>query len=353
MIDKNLIINETSLIKFAMIKLSKSAKKCLVVLDKDHKLLGTLTDGDIRRAILKGKNFNNSIKSIYKKKPLKVYNNKKNLNSIKKLMLRKKIDFIPIVNNSNKFVNFVTWDLLNKKDKRKKKLKDVDVIIMAGGKGTRLKPFTNVLPKPLIPLGNKTVIENIIEKFSDHGHRKFYVSINYKSKIIKSYFQEIKPKYKIYFIKEKKPMGTIGCLKNIKTSLKKNLFICNCDTIMNFDYSKLLNFHNKNLFDITIVAARKKIILPYGICNLKDKIYLKSIDEKPTNQYMVNTGMYVLRRTVIKELPKKNKIDIDELISILLKKNKKVGVFKIEESNWNDVGVWPMYQQTISKLVQK
>ncbi len=205
MIDKNLIVKETTLIKSAMILLSKSAKKCLVVLDEKRKLLGTITDGDIRRAFLKGKNLNDTIKNIYKKKPFKIINNKKNLKNIKKLMLKKKIDFLPIVNNLNRFVNYTTWDLVNKKKIKRRKLKNVDVIIMAGGKGARLKPFTNVLPKPLIPIGNKTVIEHIIDKFCAYGQNDFFISINFKSKIIKSYFEEIGSKFKLFFIKEKNP----------------------------------------------------------------------------------------------------------------------------------------------------
>ncbi len=148
-------------------------------------------------------------------------------------------------------------------------------------------------------------------------------------------------------------MGTIGCLKLIKKKLKNNFIVSNCDTLMNFDYTSLLGFHQKNNFDITIVAANKKVILPYGICNLKDKNNLKSIEEKPTSNYFINTGMYVLKRNVINFFPKKSKIDIDELISILLIKNKKIGVFKINDKDWQDVGIWPKYQETINKLVQK
>ena len=128
---------------------------------------------------------------------------------------------------------------------------------MAGGQGARLRPFTNILPKPLIPVGKKTVIENIIDKFKTFGQNNFFISLNFKSKIIKSYFEEIGFKHKISFIKEKNPMGTIGCLKLIKNKVKKNLIVTNCDTLMNFEYTNLVEFHRKNNFDITIVAAKK------------------------------------------------------------------------------------------------
>ena len=247
-----------------MIKLSKSAKKCLIVLDEKKQLIGTLTDGDIRRAFLKGKNFNSTIHNIYKKNPIKLLREKLKIKQVKSLMIKNKIDFLPIVNNKNKFLSFITWDQLEKKKiKNKKKLKNVSIVIMAGGKGTRLMPFTSVLPKPLIPLGGKTVLEHIIDKFIDFGKRNFFISINFKSKIIKSYFQEANSKkYKIVFVKEKNPMGTIGSLKLIKDQLNENIFICNCDTIMSFDYSDLLSFHQKNNFDLTIVASKKNFTIP-------------------------------------------------------------------------------------------
>ena len=119
---------------------------------------------------------------------------------------------------------------------------------------------------------------------------------------------------------------------------------------MNFDFSSLVNFHYKNNFDITLVAA-KKIILPYGICKLSDKINLKAIEEKPTSKYIINTGMYVLNKNVLNLFPKKNKIDVDELFSILLKNKKKIGVFQINDNDWHDVGIWPKYKETINKIV--
>jgi len=353
MIDKNLIIDSNTQIKTAMIKLSKSAKKCLIVLNNEKELIGTLTDGDIRRAFLKGKNFTSSINNIYKKNPIKLLKEKIKVKDMKSLMVKNKIDFLPIVNNKNKFLSFITWDQLEKKNKIKnKKLKNTSIVIMAGGKGTRLMPFTNVLPKPLIPLAGKTVLEHIIEKFTDFGNKKFFISINFKSKIIKSYFQEVNSKkYKIFFVKEKTPMGTIGSLKLIKHRLKENIFICNCDTIMTFDYSELLSFHQKNNFDLTIVASKKTFTIPYGLCEIDNKNELTAINEKPKNKYLVNTGMYLINKNVIKKFPKKNFLDIDELIKILIKNKKRIGVFSIDDSSWNDLGVWPEYQKTVKKFV--
>jgi dTDP-glucose pyrophosphorylase/predicted transcriptional regulator len=353
MINKNLIIDTNTQIKTAMIKLSKSAKKCLIVLNNEKELIGTLTDGDIRRAFLKGKNYNNTVKNIYKKNPIKLLREKVKVKYVKSLMLKNKIDFLPIVNNKNKFLSFVTWDQLEKKKKIKnKKLKNTSIVIMAGGEGKRLMPFTNVLPKPLIPLAGKTVLEHIIEKFTNFGNKEFFISINFKSKIIKSYFQEVNSKkYKIFFVKENTPMGTIGSLKLIKHRLKKNIFICNCDTIMSFDYSELLSFHQKNNYDLTIVASRKIFTIPYGLCKVDNKNELTAINEKPKNKYLVNTGMYLINKSVVKKFPNKNFLNFDELIKILIKDKKRIGVFSINDSSWNDLGVWPEYNKTVKKFV--
>jgi len=353
MINKDLIIDSNADIKSAMIKLSKNQKNCLVVLNQNKELIGTLTDGDIRRAFLKGKNLNSTINNIYKKKPIKLSREKFKIKKVKSMMIKNKIYFLPIVNKKNRLLSFITWDQLeNKKNKRIKKLEGTSTVIMAGGKGTRLMPFTNVLPKPLIPLAGKTVLEHIIDKFVNFGNKKFFISINFKSQIIKSYFQEVNPKkYTISFIKEKKPMGTIGSLKLIKDKLNEYIFICNCDTIMSFNYNELLSFHKKNDFDLTIVASKKNFTIPYGLCEINNKNELKTINEKPKNKYLVNTGMYLINKKIIKMFPKKLALDTDELIKILIKDNKRVGVFSIGDSAWNDLGVWPEYQKTVKKFV--
>ncbi|MDC0856120.1 sugar phosphate nucleotidyltransferase [Candidatus Pelagibacter sp.] len=353
MTNKNLIVDSKTEIKTAMIKLSKSAKKCLIVLDDQKKLIGTLTDGDIRRAFLKGKNFNDKINNIYKKNPISLQKEKFKIKYVKKIMAKNKIDFLPIVNNEKKFLSFITWDQLEKKNNiGNKRIPKTSIVIMAGGKGTRLMPFTNVLPKPLIPLAGKTVLEHIIEKFTNFGIKNFFISINFKSKIIKSYFEEVNPKkYKIFFVKEKKPMGTIGSLRLIENKLQKNILVCNCDTIMNFDYNDLIKFHQKNKFDLTVVASKKNFTIPYGLCEINNQNELKAIKEKPKNKYLVNTGMYLMDRSIIKKFPKTSFVDIDELIHILIKKKKRVGVFSIDDSAWNDLGVWPEYKKTVKKFV--
>ena len=209
---------------------------------------------------------------------------------------------------------------------------------MAGGKGTRLAPFTKVLPKPLLPINEKPVIEHIIEKFFDYGIANFYITVNYKSLLLKSFFTELKPNYSVKFLGEKKPLGTVGCLKNYRKYFKNSFFVCNCDVIVDVDYNDVYNFHQKRKNDITIVASTKKFEIPYGVCEINKKGNLKKIVEKPKQNLLANVGLYLLNPRILKLIPKNKYFHMTELIEVCRKKGFKVGVFPINDSDWLDAG---------------
>ena len=180
---------------------------------------------------------------------------------MRNLFIKNKIDIIPILNKNNKVNNYITFsETFKKKQKQKiyKKNKN-SIVIMAGGQGKRMLPFTSILPKPLLPLKKQTVIEKIISNFIDQKFTNFILSVHYKSKIIKSFFEELKPKYKIRFIEEKKPMGTIGSLSLMKGKLSQDFFVCNCDTICNPNFNEVIKFHKNNKNILTIIASSRKI----------------------------------------------------------------------------------------------
>ena len=167
---KELVTISDISIRQAMKKLSKSGEKCLIVTDNESNLLGTLSDGDLRKAILKGAAVSDHVKNIYQQKPTVLVEGEYNLEKVKKLFTKNKFDLIPVVNNRGKLVDVLFWEtVFQKGEKRQKKKLDVPVVIMAGGKGTRLEPFTKVLPKPLVPIHEKPLIEHIIERFTDVG----------------------------------------------------------------------------------------------------------------------------------------------------------------------------------------
>ena len=240
---KNITININTTIRKAMKVLDKTAEKCLLVVDDANVLKGTLTDGDLRRSILTGIKFTGLITDSYNSTPITLQAGNYTKNEAKKLLRDLKIDLIPIVDKKNHVVDYVTWATLGPVSKEIKPLRNVPVVIMAGGKGTRMKPFTNVLPKPLIPIREKPVIEHIIESFTSYGCSDYCLSVNYKSKIMKAYFDDLKPDYNVSFIEEGRPLGTAGSLYLIEKSPVSPFFITNCDIIIKTDYGSLYEFH--------------------------------------------------------------------------------------------------------------
>ena len=219
-------------------------------------------------------------------------------------------------------------------------------IILAGGKGTRLKPFSDILPKALIPLNRKTIIDNIIDKFISFGTKKIYIIINHKAEIIKSYFKEKKVNAKIIFIQEKKLLGTAGGLSLLKKKIKTNFFLTNCDVLHDFSYYDFFKFHKNNKFYISLVGSIKNYTLPYGICDLDKKGILKKIHEKPTYNITINTGLYLLNKEVLKTIFINKFYLFTELIEKAKLMKKKVGVFPINENEWYDVGQWHELSKT-------
>jgi NDP-sugar pyrophosphorylase family protein len=265
-------------------------------------------------------------------------------------LLNEKLDLIPVVDEEDQVVNYITWDNIDGAEKSKKNNLDVPVVIMAGGTGTRMEPFTKVLPKPLIPVQDKTIIEHIIERFTDIGCLEVYLTVNYKSKIIKAYFEDLQPKYNVTFVDEKTPLGTAGSLQYLKEKFDKPFFVTNCDVIIKADYATLYEFHQKGEYDITLVASEKDYIIPYGTCELNSDGHLSHINEKPKYNFLVNTGLYVINPEVLKLIKTKKFYHITHLIEDAKNNGKKVGVFPVDEDSWFDVGQWAEYRQTVKML---
>jgi len=334
-----------------MKQLDKSAEKILFVVEDNNKLVGSLTDGDIRRWILKDGDLAAEVSKVCFEGTYFVYSDY-DLNSVKKEILERKIVYVPVVNKEKEIVEFIVWDnLFDGKIIRKPKEKlDAEVVIMAGGKGTRLDPFTKILPKPLIPIGDKSILEIIIEKFTDYQVNEFYVSVNHKAKIIKSYFEEIQPDYKLNYLYEEKPLGTIGSLKQLEGILSKEIILTNCDIIIEADYSDLLKHHKERNNDITIVASLKHYNIPYGICEIENGGTIVNIKEKPEYDFLVNTGMYVINPKVLKYIPHACFFNDTDLVEQVIKENKKVGIYPISENSWIDTGEWVEYKRAVEKL---
>ena len=337
----------------AAIKLmNKHGKKCLVVLDPNNDfVLGTLSDGDIRKKLLIGKKITDSINNFYNKKPCIFYEKNFDLDIIKKTFIKKRLDLIPIINSKNKLKKiFYISDFINDDYYNKIKFSNLPVLIMAGGMGKRLGPITNVLPKPLVPVKSKTMIEFVIDQFLKYGYFNFNISINYKSSLIKTFFKEIKPSYKIKFMEEKQPLGTAYSLYNFKNSRSKIVIMTNCDIIIKENINKILNYHLDNDYDLTLVSTGKQINLPYGLCEINDDGTLKLIKEKPKFNYLINAGLYVINTKNLNIIKKNKKFDITDLIKDLLNNKKRIGVYNVEPSQWIDFGQINEYLKSIDRI---
>ncbi len=337
-IDKNNTLNK------ALYFLNKNKNKCLIVLDNKMKLIGTLTDGDVRRAILNGAEFDDRIFKFVNKKPYYLkYKKKKNFQISR--IAKRDYKIIPVIDNSRVLKDVITPEdnKIFKKYFNKKgiQLKNISTVIMAGGLGKRLLPHTSVIPKPLLPIRGKSMIENVISTFKSYNLNKFYITINYKSELLKSYFSNFDKKYNIKLVQEKFSMGTAGSLRLIKDKLKNSFFVINCDSLIFCDFISLYQYHEDNKFALTVVVSKKKNQIPYGVCKTNKKGQLLNIDEKPKVDFLANTGFYVIHPKVLNLISKSKPLDMNELIEKLFKKKLKVGVFPINENEWQDLSNWP------------
>ena len=266
-------------------------------------------------------------------------------------MLKNKLSIIPILDKNGNLLNYLRLSEYEKiKFSEKKIFKKLSIVIMAGGLGKRLDPFTKILPKPLIPIKDKPVIEHILNSFVNLGIKDFIITLNYKSNIIKAYFEEYKFRKNIKFYTEKKPLGTIGSLKKINKQIKDTTILCNCDILTYFDYRELLKFHMKNKFDITLVASKNNIQIQYGTCELDQNEDFFRINEKPKLNYLANIGVYVLEKKALNIIPYNKKYDFDVFLKKAKSLNFKIGVFFINENQWFDIGQWGNYVKTLKDL---
>ena len=328
----DVIIDENSSMIEAMERLDATSKKVLFV-QNDNKLAAAITDGDIRRWILKKGNLDARVKDIANYNPLYLEESKKH--EAKEFMKKNFIDAVPIVNNSMQIISVI---LLNEDAIDKKKQLEVPVVIMAGGLGKRLYPYTKILPKPLIPIGEIPIVEHIINRFNRHGSDQFYLVVNHKKNMIKAYFNEIEKPYKVDYVDEDKPLGTGGGLSLLKEKINSTFILSNCDILIEEDYEKIYNYHKKENNLITMVCSLKSIKIPYGVIEISETGEIESMKEKPELSFFTNTGMYIVEPKIIEELEEDKPIGFPDIIEQYKTKGEKIGIYPISENSWMDMG---------------
>lgn len=334
---RNRSITYNSTILESLKRMDDFDKKLLIVLDGD-KFHGLLSIGDIQRAIIQNKSLETKISEVIREN-IRIAKPEDDFEDIKKMMFDFRMELCPVVNAENTIIDVHFWeDVFDNKQPQPKQQFNLPVVIMAGGFGTRLKPLTNVLPKPLIPIGDKTIIEEIFQRFNHHGCNSFYISVNYKAELIEFYLKNQHLPYQLSYFEEDKPMGTAGSLSLLKGKIKETFFVSNCDILIEQDYSEILEYHNENKNEITIVAALKQYSIPYGTIETSENGKLEQLSEKPELTFKINSGMYILEPSVLDEIPENEFFHITDLIEKVQLHGGNVGVFPISEKSWKDIG---------------
>lgn len=343
----NLISPDTKIL--AALKFMDEIGQKLLIITEGEKFIGVLSIGDIQRAIINQKNLESPVAEILRS-VITVANVNDSKESIREKMIELRTESMPVIDDEGFLKDVIFWeDIFKDQTSRKKTQISAPVIIMAGGMGTRLKPLTNVLPKPLIPIGDKTILEEIMDSFIEHGCDDFFISLNYKAEIIEYYLNnQLSEDYKFSCFKETTPLGTAGSLHLLKGQIKDTFFVTNCDIIVDQDYAEIMAYHKENENELTVVAALKHIALPYGTIETGKNGLLRKLTEKPEMTFLINSGLYILEPHLIKEIPKNTFYHITDLIETLKENKRKVGVFPVSEKSWKDIGEWKEYFKFIN-----
>lgn len=339
------LVDQACSLKETMAVINANSMGFALVCD-GRKLLGIVTDGDIRRYLLGGGNLQETICNIANREFFFVCENERHL--AKAIMAREKITVIPVVNERQELIDI----LFDKPDMNESPREDINLplVIMAGGKGTRLWPYTNILPKPLIPVDGITITEQIMNRFSKYGCNDVYIIVNYMKDFIKAYFSEKSVPQTIHFIEEASFLGTGGGLQYLNGLIDQPFFLTNCDVLVDCDYSKIFEAHKEQRNTVTMVCAKKNLVIPYGTVEISEECQILSMKEKPEIDYKVNTGVYLVEPELLTLIPENQCVHFPQLIEYALQASYRVGTYLIDEGQWMDMGQLEELEQMKCKL---
>jgi len=339
---ERLLIPENMSLRDVLARLDETGLQILLITSEDRRLIGVLTDGDIRRALLKGMSLDILVSQVMNRHFTALTSGE--ISHAEALLLSEKFSHVPIVDTDGRVINLLMESFLHKVGETS--LLGIPVVIMAGGKGTRLSPLSSILPKPLMPVGNQTMIEKIMDTFVNHGFRDFKVIVNFKREMIKSYFAETGRKYAIEFIDEQEFLGTAGGLRLLRQVVDGTFALTNCDIAAELSYKGLLDWHREHEAHLTIVGVRKRMDIPYGVIKIDENYCVDCIDEKPFFNYLIVSGVYIVEPVVIDIIPEDGPLDMDVLIRLLIEKKMKVTCYPIE-NGWFDIGQFDEYRKLL------
>ena len=333
----NIKLSPDASMREVMASIDKSAKQIALIVDSDDHLLGTVTDGDIRRALLSGMDMQAKASSFMNANPITgIVDESPAL--WQRTMQRHSLHHLPLLDATGRFRELAQISQPLEPERNN------TVILMAGGLGTRLRPLTEAMPKPLLAVGDKPILQTIIENFTDQGFSKFILCINYQGEKIRQFCGDgSRWNAEIQYLEEDKPLGTAGALSLLDKAPREPFFVMNADLLTKVDYVRLLDFHQNQGHIASMCVREYRHQIPYGVVKL-DKHRIVNVIEKPNYYYYVNAGIYCLSPEVLQYIPKDDYFDMTELFAKLIKLSKCVGSFPLREY-WMDVGRMDDFRQ--------
>lgn len=336
---ENLTVSE------AMQRIDGNSYGILFLVNSDGKLLGCVTDGDIRRFLLAGGKMSGMASDAANKKPRVAHS----IEEAKHLYHKRNFVVIPLVDDNGRIIDVYAGEAGNQSQKIHNPI-SIPVVINAGGKGTRLDPFTRVLPKPLIPVGELPIIEHIMKEYLSYNCNEFHIIVNYKKDLMKAYFADNENHYNISWYDEEKPLGTGGGLSLLRGKFDSTFFFANCDALLTANYESMIQFHKENGNVITMICAYKNINIPYGVVEMGVNGTIEDMKEKPLMSFLTNTGIYIVEPEVIDDMEDGVAIGFPDIVEMERKKGKRVAVFPVSENDWMDMGQLPELEKMRVKL---
>lgn len=329
---QDILLTEDATVKQA-VEILENLRCRNVYVVKGKKILASVSDGDIRRYTLREGNIQDNISKVANYNP-RVYNEFEKTKWTEDFESSERYS-VPIVNMNNEIVGIVFRDGTVLRDYEQM---GIPVVMMAGGKGVRLHPYTKILPKALIPVGDIPISEHIINRFHAYGCDEFYLIVNHKRAMIQAYFESIEKAYRLHYIEEREALGTGGGLSLLKGQITGDFVLTNCDILIDADYAAIYKMHQKKNNFITMVLSRYTQKVAYGVVEIDGENNYLGVTEKPEFSYLINTGVYIVNQRVIEELPDKLEIDFPNIIEKYRASGERIGCYIVNESAYMDMG---------------
>ncbi len=336
---KCIVLSPTATIREAMRTLDKGSLRIVLICDAEQKLLGTVTDGDTRRALLADANMQDPVSQIMNTNPVGATNSISREQRLR-LMNQHDLTAIPILDSGNRVISLETLHQAMQPQQH-----DNPVFIMAGGFGTRLQPLTEHCPKPMLRVGKKPMLEHLINQFIAHGFHNFYISTHYLPEIIRTHFGDgSRWNVSIQYVHEDSPLGTGGALGLLPKNLPElPLIMMNGDVLTKLDYAQLLHHHESLQFDATVCVREDEHRVPFGVIETEEQLIINMV-EKPIYRYKINTGIYILNPDIVASVQPSQRIDMPVLLEQHRSNNKRIGTYTSYDY-WLDIGQMKDYQK--------